>query len=137
MNLLYLQQAFTILLSKFIKFGLVGFSGVFVDFSVTWLLKERFKVQQYVSNAAGFMTAASTNYVLNRIWTFQSTNPNVAFEYGEFILISIIGLAINTTILWLLVSRLKLNFYVSKIIAIGIVTLWNFAANLAFTFNGV
>jgi len=137
LNLLYLQQAFTILLSKFIKFGLVGFSGVFVDFSVTWLLKERFKVQQYVSNAAGFMTAASTNYVLNRIWTFQSTNPNVAFEYGEFILISIIGLAINTTILWLLVSRLKLNFYVSKIIAIGIVTLWNFAANLAFTFNGV
>lgn len=137
MNLLYLQQAFTILLSKFIKFGLVGFSGVFVDFSVTWLLKERFRVQQYVSNAAGFMTAASTNYVLNRIWTFQSTNPNVAFEYGEFILISIIGLAINTTILWLLVSRLKLNFYVSKIIAIGIVTLWNFAANLAFTFNGV
>ena len=137
MNLLYLQQAFTILLSKFIKFGLVGFSGVFVDFSITWLLKERFRVQQYASNAAGFMTAASTNYVLNRIWTFQSTNPNVAFEYGEFILISIIGLAINTTILWLLVSRLKLNFYVSKIIAIAIVTLWNFAANLAFTFNGV
>ena len=137
MNLLYLQQAFTILLSKFIKFGLVGFSGVFVDFSITWLLKERFRVQQYASNATGFMTAASTNYVLNRIWTFQSTNPNVAFEYGEFILISIIGLAINTTILWLLVSRLKLNFYVSKIIAIAIVTLWNFAANLAFTFNGV
>jgi putative flippase GtrA len=137
LSLLYLQQAFTVLITKFIKFGAVGFSGLFVDFGVTYLLKEKLRVQQYLSNAAGFMTAASTNYILNRVWTFQSTNPNVAFEYGEFILISLVGLVINTTILWLLVSKLRLNFYISKIIAIGIVTLWNFAANLAFTFNGV
>lgn len=83
------------------------------------------------------MLAASSNYILNRIWTFQSTNPNVAVEYGEFILIAVIGLIINTLILWVLVTRLNMNFYLSKVLAIAVVTIWNFGANLLFTFNQV
>ncbi|MDO8897864.1 MAG: GtrA family protein [Bacteroidales bacterium] len=123
------------MLHKFVKFGVVGFSGVFVDFGITYIFKEILGVQKYVSNAIGFMVAASSNYYLNRIWTFQSTNPNVAVEYTEFIIISFIGLIINTTILWLLVNKLRMNFYVSKIFAIGVVTLWNFGANLLITFR--
>lgn len=122
-------------LLKFIKFCIVGFSGVFVDFGITFLFKEVFKVQKYISNAIGFTTAATTNYFLNRIWTFKSTNPQIALEYSEFLLISLIGLVINTLILYLLVSRMKLNFYLSKAFAIGVVTIWNFFANALFTFN--
>ena len=123
------------LLQKFFKFGIVGFSGVFVDFSITWLTKEKFGIPKYVANAIGFTSAATTNYFLNRIWTFESTNPKVMVEYGEFLAISLIGLAINTAILYLLVSKFKLNFYVSKIFAIGVVTIWNFFANAYITFN--
>jgi len=125
------------IITKFIKFGVVGFSGLIVDFGTTFLCKEILKIQQYVSNAIGFMLAASSNYYLNRIWTFESANPNVMIEYSEFILISLIGLAINTVIIWLLVSRLKMNFYLSKVFAVGVVTVWNFFANLAFTFVSV
>lgn len=125
------------IITKFIKFGVVGFSGLIVDFGTTFLCKEILKIQQYVSNAIGFMLAASSNYYLNRIWTFESANPNVMIEYSEFILISLIGLAINTLIIWLLVSRLKMNFYLSKVFAVGVVTVWNFFANLAFTFVSV
>lgn len=124
-----------VLIEKFIKFGLVGFSGLFVDFGITYLLKEKFKVQQYVSNAIGFITAASSNYILNRIWTFKSENPNVLVEYSEFFMISLVGLALNSFIVWLLVSKFKRNFYFSKLIAIFIVTIWNFAANLLITFK--
>lgn len=120
---------------KFLKFGVVGFSGVFVDFGITWIAKEKLKIQQYVANAIGFTTAATTNYFLNRIWTFESTNPRVMVEYTEFITISLIGLGINTLVLWLLVSKFKMNFYVAKIFAIGVVTLWNFFANALITFN--
>lgn len=119
---------------KFLKFGVVGFSGLFVDFGLTYLFKEIFHVQKYVSNAIGFMMAATSNYIFNRIWTFESTNPNIALEYTEFIVISLIGLVVNTLILYLLVSRLKMNFYLSKVFAIAVVTLWNFFANLLFTF---
>ena len=122
------------LVRKFIKFALVGFTGVFVDFGFTYLFKEKAKVQKYLANAFGFMIAASTNYVLNRVWTFQSENPQVLVEYSEFILISIIGLGLNTLILWMIVSRLRWNFYFSKLFAIGFVTIWNFLANAFITF---
>ena len=120
---------------KFIKFCLVGASGVILDFGVTYLLKEKFKIQKYIANACGFIIAASSNYALNRVWTFQSQNSNIINEYGHFILISIIGLGINTLILWALVSKWKKNFYTSKIIAVIITTFWNFLANILFTFN--
>ncbi len=119
---------------KFLKFGLVGFTGVFVDFGITYLTKEKLHIPKYVANAIGFTTAASTNYYLNRIWTFESTNPEVAREYTEFLAISLIGLGINTLILWLLVSRFKMNFYLAKVFAIAVVTVWNFLANAYFTF---
>ena len=62
---------------KFIKFGVVGFSGVFVDFGITYLCKEKIKINKYVSNAIGFICAATSNYILNRIWTFESENADV------------------------------------------------------------
>lgn len=120
---------------KFLKFGVVGFTGVFVDFGITYLAKEKLHIQKYVANAIGFCTAATTNYFLNRVWTFESTNPKVMVEYTEFFLISLIGLGINTFVLWLLVSKFKMNFYVAKIFAIGVVTIWNFFANAFITFN--
>jgi len=122
-------------LLKFLKFGIVGFSGVFVDFGITYLAKEKLHIQKYVANAIGFSTAASTNYYLNRIWTFESTNPKIGLEYAEFFIISMIGLGINTLILWLLVSKFRMNFYVAKIFAIIVVTIWNFLANAFITFN--
>jgi putative flippase GtrA len=123
-----------VFLFKFLKFGVVGFSGLLVDFGFTYLFKEIFKFQKYLANAIGFMIAASTNYYLNRIWTFQSTNPEIAIEYGEFILISLIGLGINTFILWFIIKRFKINFYIAKAFAIGVVTIWNFLANALITF---
>lgn len=119
---------------KFIKFGIVGISGVLVDFGVTYISKEWLKIQKYIANAIGFTLAASSNYFLNRWWTFHSQNPEIAIEYGRFLFISLIGLGINTLVLWLLVSRGKYNFYLAKLFAIAVVTIWNFIANLNYTF---
>ena len=123
------------MLLKFLKFGVVGFSGVFVDFGITYLFREKVKIQQFIANAIGFCTAATTNYIFNRIWTFQSQNPQVMAEFGEFFFFSLIGLGINTLILWFLVSKIKWNFYFSKLFAIGVVTIWNFVVNSIYTFS--
>ena len=119
---------------KFMKFGAVGATGVVVDFSITWISKEKARIQKYLANALGFTCAASSNYFLNRWWTFHSKNPEIALEYSKFLFISLLGLGINTFVIWMLVSRFKRNFYVSKLFAIGVVTIWNFFFNLLFTF---
>lgn len=50
-----------------IKFCVVGGSGVFVDFGITYLLKEKFSLHRYFANTAGFFSATTSNYVLNRV----------------------------------------------------------------------
>jgi putative flippase GtrA len=127
----FISKAF---LWKFLKFAIVGFSGLFVDFGITFICKEYLKIQKYISNSIGFTAAASTNYILNRVWTFQSKDPDIAIEYTEFLIISLIGLGINNFILWLIITKFKLNFYLSKLFAIGVVTIWNFLANYFITF---
>lgn len=123
------------LLGRLIKFCVVGCSGMIVDFFFTWLCKEKLKWNKYISNSIGFILAATNNYVWNRIWTFQSQNMEVAREYISFIVISLIGLGLNNLIIYLVHEKLHFNFYLSKIIAIGCVTLWNFSLNYVFTFH--
>jgi putative flippase GtrA len=120
---------------KFVKFCVVGFSGMVIDFGTTWLLKEKIKVNKYIANSTGFILAASSNYLFNRFWTFHSENPRIATEYMSFILISAVGLAINNLIIFLLNEKMKLNFYLSKLFAIGVVTVWNFFMNYLITFR--
>ncbi|HNY02130.1 MAG TPA: GtrA family protein [Bacteroidales bacterium] len=130
-----LQSFFTeAFLLKFIKFSLVGFSGVFVDFGTTFICKEILKIQKYISNTFGFILAATSNFFLNRIWTFRSTNPNIMMEFTRFFLIALIGLFINLLIIWAMTGKFKVNFYLSKVVATVVVTLWNFLINAYFTF---
>lgn len=122
------------LILKFLKFCVVGFSGMVVDFGTTWLCKEKLGWNKYVSNSIGFVLAATNNYIWNRLWTFRSTSAEIPVEYSKFLIIAIIGLGINNLVIYLLHDKLKLNFYLSKLFAIGVVTLWNFTMNYFFTF---
>lgn len=120
---------------KFLKFCAVGLSGMLIDFSTTWLLKEKVRINKYLANSTGFILAATSNYIWNRLWTFQSEDSHIATEYFTFILISVAGLGINNFVIFLLNDKLKINFYFSKLIAIGVVTVWNFLMNFMITFR--
>jgi len=122
------------MLLRFLKFGIVGFSGMVIDFSITWLLKEKLKIHRYIASSTGFIIAASTNYFLNRIWTFESSDPRILMQYGSFVIISVIGLGINNLFLYLFEK--KFSFYVAKLFAIGVTMIWNFLANNYITFSG-
>ena len=122
------------LILKLIKFCLVGFSGLIIDFGTTYILKEKLRLNKYLSNIIGFILAASSNYILNKIWTFSNNESDILKQFSLFISIAIIGLIINNIIIYALTKRFNLNFYVSKMIAICIVTLWNFFMNLYITF---
>ena len=106
---------------KIFKFGVTGFIGLFIDFGVTYLCKEKFKWNQYLSNSLGFSLAVCNNYFLNRIWTFQSTDPNIIKQFSYFLFISIVGLLLNNLVLYFINEKKNKQFYLSKIIATGLV----------------
>ena len=125
-----------LLIWKFIKFCLVGTLGLIIDFSSTYLLKEKFQFNKYLANSVGFCLAVTSNYFLNKYWTFQDLSLAYISQGTKFFLISVIGLLLNNQIIYLLINRRKWNFYVSKLIAILIVVIWNFLANTFYTFAG-
>ena len=120
---------------KFLKFGVVGLSGVVVDFFVTWLCKEKFGINKYVANAIGFSLAVINNFLLNRYWTFEDNMQPAAEQFLKFALIALVGLAINSFLLFVILKYIKINFYVTKLLVIGLVFFWNFFMNYLFTFH--
>lgn len=122
-------------LIKFFKFGLVGFSGLVIDFAITWICKEKLLFNKYLSNSFGFLFGVVNNYFLNKYFTFQNNDNHVATQFLSFLIISIIGFLLNTSFLYLLQKNTKINFYVCKAIIIVIVFIWNFTANSLYTFK--
>lgn len=119
---------------KFLRFGVVGFIGFIIDFGLTYLFKEKLRVQKYAANAIGFSVAATVNYFLNRTWTFKSHNPNMGHEFLIFACVAIIGLGLSTIVIWFFNKKCRFNFYLSKLISVGVVMFWNFIINLLYTF---
>jgi len=120
---------------KFLKFGVVGLSGVVVDFFVTWLCKEKLGVNKYVANAIGFSLAVINNFLLNRYWTFKDNIQPATEQFLKFALIALVGLAINSFLLFVILKFIKINFYITKLLVIGLVFFWNFFMNYLFTFH--
>lgn len=120
---------------KFLRFAVVGASGVVIDFGITYLIRDKLKLNEYLANGVGFFAAATNNFFINRAWTFSSQDPQVLAQYGKFISFALIGLAINSAIVWFLHGQKGKNFYVSKAIATVVVTVWNFLSNFFFTFK--
>ncbi len=123
------------LLQKFIKFGIVGMIGMCIDFGLTWFLKEKIRINKYVANACGFSLAVVNNYLLNRFWTFHSNSKNWGAELGLFVLFSLIGLLLNTLFIGLFNGKFQIPFYLAKLMATGLVFIWNFTSNNYFNFH--
>jgi putative flippase GtrA len=123
-----------VLIGKILRFAVVGLAGTAIDFGFTFLCKEILKINKFVSNAIGFIFAATFCYFLNKYWTYQSQSALAWREYMVFIAVSLVGLGINSAVLYLLNEKAKMNFYLSKCFAIGMAAVWNFIANLLITF---
>ena len=121
--------------SQLLKFALVGITGMGLDFGTTWLLKEKVKINKFIANATGFSIAVVNNFMLNKYWTFDNQNPIATEQFFKFLVISIVGLGINSLLLFILLKKIKGNFYLVKLAVIGLVFFWNFSANYLYTFK--
>lgn len=117
------------------KFGVVGLSGFIIDFGFTYFLKEIIKVYKYIANSVAFILAASSNYFLNRNWTFENTDPDMASQYLTFMVVSTGGLIVNNLTIYYLNDKRQMNFWLAKFLAVFVSMIWNFLGYKFFTFN--
>lgn len=131
----FINTLLTPKLIAFIKFGITGVSGLTIDFALTWFFKDELHVNKFVANGIGFTAAVISNYFIHRNWTFKHNKSKAGPQFAVFFTVSIIGLLLNSAIIFLLDNMMSVNFYVSKAVAIFIVFFWNFSANYFFVFK--
>ena len=118
-----------------LRFAVVGFSAFVIDFGTTYLLKEKAKANKYLANTTAFIISASYNFTLNRLWTWGSQDTAIAMQALKFGGVMTTGLLIASGLIYILNDRMKLNFYISKLMAVSVVMVWNFTMNNFVTFN--
>lgn len=131
---------------QFLRFGIVGTIGVFVDFGILNLLS--FLTGIYaglgiiVINSISFLAAVVNNYLLNKYWTFKSDATDHAREFSRALLVYVGGLIINTGIVYYFTTIVGPSFGFSpliwvnlaKAIGVGVAMVWNFVGMKFFVF---
>ena len=70
-----------------------------------------------------------TNYCLSKKFVFTNNNSmNKIFEIVMYTVIGLLGLVLDTFMLWIFTDKLKIYYMLSKIISTIITFVWNFVA---------
>ncbi|MFN2448682.1 MAG: GtrA family protein [Candidatus Baltobacteraceae bacterium] len=85
---------------QFAKFGVVGFSGLVVNFLASHLLQKNWPQFPWSGDfAIGFMAGAVSNWYLNRVWTFRSS-AQAGREAFQFLTVSALSLGVGQLVFW-------------------------------------
>jgi len=134
----------------------VGAIGAVVDFGVFNLLRGVVGVPAAIAQAISFSAAVVSNFLWNRYWTYpDSRSKPVGRQAFQFLLVSVIGLAIRTGV-FVLVQPVMIGFAeallpheasssqaiaigenLALVIAVIFVLFWNFVINRVWTYSDV
>ena len=121
---------------RFLRFGLVGFSGVFVDLAAFYFLRTQLGLGIARSTILSAEVAVINNFIWNDLWTFgdisrgQRGKRQRFKRFLKFNLICLMGIILQALIVSLMHDVFGVNEFIAKPIAIVLVTFWNFWLNL-------
>lgn len=124
-------------IGRFIRFGLVGLTGVFVDMAILYLLSDPSTLALPLTRSkiiAGEI-AILNNFVWNDAWTFadismrQKKWDQRLKRFLKFNIVCLAGLVLNVLVLNLVFNFIIPNRYIANLIAIVVATIWNFWIN--------
>jgi putative flippase GtrA len=83
-----------IVLLQFLKFGVVGTLGFVVDASTVYSLRSSLGL--YGAGLAAYVTAVTSNWILNRLWTFRGRGGQPAHrQWALFMVANLVGFTLN------------------------------------------
>ena len=125
---------------QFIKFCLVGLSGLFVDTSVLVSLVELLSFDPRLAAVFAFFAAVSWNYIFNRIWTFETgKSTKLTHSYISFVTVCLIGLSIRIGVMHLLIEYAGMGespwYILASLLGIVSATIFNFLGSKYIAFS--
>lgn len=121
----------------FIKFALVGLSGVIVNLGVFTLLLQA-NVNKYLASPISIEVSIITNFLLNNYWTFRwrKSQDRVRIKGLKFNMVSLVSLAVSySTFVMLSLLFPETNPVVHQLIGIAPAMFINYFLNSYWTFR--
>ncbi len=125
---------------RYVRFCLVGGSGMGVDMAVLWVLADPAGLgwNLTLSKVLAAEAAIANNFLWNEVWTFRGLAGGAGgwrgrlVRFAKFNLICLAGIAWSVLLLNIQVYWLHVNVYVANFLSIVAVSVWNFGMNLKF-----
>jgi dolichol-phosphate mannosyltransferase len=133
-----ISQNISFPVDRFVRFGLVGLSGVFVDMTLLYLLSDPTTLALPLTRSKIITGEISiiNNFLWNDAWTFADASSRQQEwrqrlkRFVKFNIICLAGLMLNVLVLNLVFNFIIHNRYIANLIAIAVATVWNFWVNL-------
>lgn len=124
-------------LEEFVKFGIVGGSGVLVNMGLLFVLTRYLSIRLEIASVIAIEASILSNFFLNNLWTFKKRDTPVPFRTRLFRYHLVTGLAgiVNYLVLLLLVKTFGLHDMLSNLIGIAIGTVINYSLNSFWTWR--
>ena len=125
--------------SKAGRFFTVGALGIGVNYLVSMLFTSGLTELWYVhANIFGIIASISTNFILNKVWTFEDrdfSRKKTLSQYGKFSLFSSLGALVQVGMVFWLVESHAVAQPLALILAIATAAFGNFILNKKLTFK--
>jgi putative flippase GtrA len=118
---------------KFLKFLIVGGLCTALQYVILIALVEGLSVSATLASTVGYVVSSAVNYYLNYSFTFRSDAEH-GRSIPRFLLIAGCGLLLNGAITYLGITLFGLHYLLAQVAATIVALLWNFLANLRWTF---
>ena len=105
---------------------IVGALATVVEWGAFYAFDLIFGIHYTFSTALAFVLSTFANWAFVKLILFRQKSRTVAGEIFKIYLISVLGLLMNIAIMFVAVEKLGIHDMISKIIATGIVFIWNF-----------
>ena len=119
---------------KLIKYSAVGVLGTLTHIIILVTFVELFNQDPVLSSTCGFIIVVVISYYLNHFWTFQSDRCHL-YSFPRYVIVSLLGLSLNTGIMYLTVNILNWWYLSGQMIVIIIVPISNFILNYFWSFG--
>lgn len=128
----YLEMRMKKLIEQILKFGVVGIIATVIDFGALYVLSQPLGMDPVISAGISFCVSLVFNYVASMRYVFtHREDMSRSREFVIFLVLSLIGLAINEAIMAAGVAVLgnsALAVMGTKVLATAIVMVWNFVS---------
>ncbi len=109
-------------LIRFVKFGIVGSSGIFVNMFFLWLGHEKFGLPVALASPIAVAFAILNNFLLNDFWTWRDKNSEKKFSFfhrlWRYYLSASLGSLINYVTLLILTQFFEINYLIANLVGI-------------------